>query len=79
MSSPKAKSTPVQNPTTTQTPIWSGDAAADEAARKKKEQFKNATSSTSSILTSGAGVLEDENLKKNLLGGASFTKSGSLG
>lgn len=68
MSTPKSKSTPVQNPTTTQTPIWSGNAAADEAARKKKAQFKNATSSASSILTSGAGVLEDEQLKNNLLG-----------
>lgn len=71
MSSPKPNSTPVQNPTTTQAPVWSGNAAADEAARKKKEQFKDATSSNSSILTSGAGVLEDEQLKSNSLGGSS--------
>lgn len=75
MSSPKPNAKPVENPTTVQTPVSSNDVAADEAARKKKEQFKDATSSQSSILTSGAGLLDDEILKKNSLGGSYKTSS----
>ena len=71
MTTPKAPQiTPAQNPTTTQTPVPSNNAAADAAAQQKKAALKNETSTQKSILTSGAGVLDDTKLKKNtLLGG----------
>lgn len=70
MSTPKTEIIPAQNPTTTQTPVASNDAAADAAARQKKAALKNETSTEKSILTSGAGILDDTKLKKNtLLGG----------
>jgi hypothetical protein len=62
MSTPKADSTPVGNPTTTQVAVGSGSAAA--AAKKSLAS----ETQSKSILTSGAGVLEDPNLKKNILG-----------
>jgi len=67
MSTPKADSTPVGNPTTTQTAVGSGSAAADAEAAAAKKSLARETQSKS-ILTSGAGVLEDPNLKKNILG-----------
>ena len=70
MSTPKPEIIPAQNPTTTQTPVPSNNAAADAAALQKKAALKNETSTEKSILTSGAGVLDDTKLKKNtLLGG----------
>ena len=74
MSTPKTPQIiPAQNPTTTQTPVPSNNAAADAAAQQKKAALKNETStqkSQKSILTSGAGVLDDTKLKKNTLLGA---------
>ena len=71
MSTPKTPQIiPAQNPTTTQTPVPSNNAAADAAARQKKAALKNETSTQKSILTSGAGVLDDTKLKKNTLLGA---------
>lgn len=68
MSTPQSpESGPVANPSTTQTAIGSGNAAADAEAAAKKKSLEAETSSTS-ILTSGAGVLDDVNTKKNLLG-----------
>ena len=71
MSTPKTPQIiPAQNPTITQTPVPSNNAAADAAAQQKKAELKNETSTKKSILTSGAGVLDDTKLKKNaLLGG----------
>ena len=45
-------------------------ASADEAARKAKERQQKGTTSTKTILTSGAGVVDDieDNVKKNSLG-----------
>lgn len=45
-------------------------ANADEAARKAKERQQKGTTSSKTILTSGAGVLEDDdaNIKKTSLG-----------
>ena len=67
MSTPKADSAPVENPTTTQAAVGSGSAAADAEAAAAKKSLASETQSKS-ILTSGAGVLEDPNLKKNTLG-----------
>ena len=67
MSTPTPSSTPVANPSTTQTPVVSGNSAADASAAAAKKSLEKETSSTS-ILTSGAGVLDDVNTKKNLLG-----------
>lgn len=67
MTTPKPSSTAVANPATTQTPIGSGNAAADAEAAAAKKALAKETASTS-ILTSGAGVLDDVNTKKNLLG-----------
>lgn len=70
MSTPTPKIIQAKNPTTTQTPVPSNNAAADAAAQQKKAALKNETSTQKSILTSGAGVLDDTKLKKNtLLGG----------
>ena len=70
MSTPTPQIIPAKNPTTTQTPVPSNNAAADAAAQQKKAALKNETSTQKSILTSGAGVLDDTKLKKNaLLGG----------
>ena len=43
---------------------------ADEAARQTKERQQKGTTSSKTILTSGAGVLDntEDNLKKNSLG-----------
>ena len=71
MTTPKAPQIiTAQNPTTTQTPVPSNNAAADAAAQQKKAALKNETSTQKSILTSGAGVLDDTKLKKNTLLGA---------
>ena len=70
MSTPKPEIIPAKNPTTTQTPVPSRNAAADAAARQQKAALKNETSTEKSILTSGAGVLDDTKLKKNTLLGA---------
>jgi hypothetical protein len=45
-------------------------AKADEAARQAKERQQKGTTSSKTILTSGAGVLDntEDNLKKNSLG-----------
>ena len=45
-------------------------AKADEAARQAKERQQKGTASSKTILTSGAGVLDntEDNLKKNSLG-----------
>lgn len=45
-------------------------AAADEAARKAKERQQKGTSATKTILTSGAGVTDEDqtNAKKSSLG-----------
>lgn len=70
MSSPSPNVTPATNPTTTQTPVASRNAAADTAARQKKNALLDEATTQKSILTSGAGVLDDTKLKKNtLLGG----------
>lgn len=80
MSSGRPKSEPVANPTTTQAAISSGDAAADEAARKKKQQLKGSASAEgSSILTSGAGVLDETDLRKNALGAGAYNRASGLG
>ena len=44
-------------------------ASADEAARRAKERQQKGTSASSTILTSGLGVIEDEKIKKASLGG----------
>lgn len=65
MSTPKPKATSTAD--TTQVPVGSGNAAADAEAIAAKKLLAKETASTS-ILTSGAGVLDDVNTKKNLLG-----------
>lgn len=82
MSSGKPKSQPVANPTTTQAAVSSGDAAADEAARQAKKKLKGSSSSKgSSILTSGAGILDETDLRRNTLGAGAYNRamSGNLG
>lgn len=80
MSSGGPKSTPVANPTTVQQAVGSGNAAADEAAAAKKKSMKQTSEvSGSSILTSGAGVLDDTDLRKNLLGAGAYNRQSSLG
>lgn len=76
MSSGKPKSQPVANPTTTQAAVSSGDAAAQEA---KKNLKKTTESSGSSILTSGAGILDDTELRKNTLGAGAYNRTSGLG
>lgn len=80
MASGKPKSQPVANPTTTQAAVSSGDAAADAAAQEAKKNLKKTTeSSGSSILTSGAGILDDTELRKNTLGAGAYNRTSGLG
>lgn len=80
MSSGAPKSTQVANPTTVQEAVGSGSSAADAAASAAKKNLRKSSSATgSSILTSGAGILEDENLKKNTLGAGAYNKGQLLG
>ena len=75
MSSSKPKSKPVANPTTVQTAVSSGNAAADAAAVEKKAKLKTVSASEgSSILTSGAGILDEIDLQKNTLGAGAYTR-----
>lgn len=80
MSSGRPKSTPVANPTTTQAAIGSGDAAADAAAKDKKNKLMmKSGSGSSSILTSGAGILDETDLRKNTLGAGAYNRNMSNG
>lgn len=80
MSSGKPKSTPVANPTTTQAAVSSGNAAADAAAVEKKAKLKTVSASEgSSILTSGAGILDETELRKNTLGAGAYNRNTSSG
>ena len=82
MSSGRPKSTPVANPTTTQAAVGSGNSAADEAAAQKKYSLRGSSDSDgSSILTSGAGILDEMDLRKNTLGAGAYNRntSGKLG
>lgn len=54
-------------------------AASEAAAAKKKSLRQSSESKGSSILTSGAGILEDQNLKKNLLGAGAYNRNQNLG
>lgn len=64
--------TKTQTPTTaatTQKPVASGNAAADAAAQEQKRLMNKPTeSSETSILTSGRGILDEPEYKRNLLG-----------
>lgn len=67
-------SQPAKNPTTTQNPVTNPDTAANEAAQKAKQDMeKGTTSSESTILTSGAGVLDEPVYKRNKLGAGLLT------
>lgn len=80
MSSGKPKSTSVANPTTTQAAVSSGNAAADAAAVEKKAKLKTVSASEgSSILTSGAGILDETDLRKNTLGAGAYNRNTSSG
>lgn len=74
MSSGGGSSKPATNPTTTQKPVTNPDTAANEAAQKVKQDLeKGTTSSESTILTSGAGVLDEPTYKKTKLGAGLLT------
>lgn len=78
MSSGRPQSTPVANPTTTQAAVGSGNKAADEAAVQKKYSLREeAGSEGSSILTSGAGILDEMDLRKNTLGAGAYNRNTS--
>ena len=69
MSTPKAPE-PVaaaSTATTVQKPVTSGNKRADAEAAAKKLSLKQ-ENGTASILTSGSGILDETNLKKNSLG-----------
>lgn len=68
--------TPATTTTQQQTPVGSGNAAADAAAAAKKADMKDATSS---ILTSGAGILSEKEIKKNTMTADKTNKRLSLG
>ena len=54
---------------TVQNPVTSNNAAADAAAQEQKRLMNKPTeSSETSILTSGRGILEEPEYKRNLLG-----------
>lgn len=73
MSSGGGSSQPVGSQTTTQTPQGSGNAEADAAAaaakaEAAKKEKSYGSSQEGTILSSGAGVLDEAQTKKNTLG-----------
>ena len=55
-------------------------AAADAAAVEKKAKLKTVSASEgSSILTSGAGILDETDLRKNTLGAGAYNRNTSSG
>lgn len=60
------------------TTVSAAQKAADEAAAKSAKKMKNEVGAEgSSILTSGAGILDDTELKRNLLGANAYRAGSS--
>lgn len=61
-------------------PDPAANAAATNAAMSTKKKLKGEVGAEgSSILTSGAGILDDTELKRNLLGAGAYNKSKGTG
>ena len=75
---PASSPAPVKKPD----PVTSAAAstAATNAAMTTKKKLKNEVGAEgSSILTSGAGILDDTDLKRNLLGAGAYNQSKGTG
>lgn len=71
---------PVSSPAPVKQPGPVASAAATGAAMATKKKLKNEVGAEgSSILTSGAGILDDTDLKRNLLGAGAYNQSKGTG
>ena len=71
---------PASSPAPVKKPDPVVSAAATNAAMATKKKLKNEVGAEgSSILTSGAGILDDTDLKRNLLGAGAYNQSKGTG
>lgn len=71
---------PTSSPAPVKKPDPVASAAATNAAMTTKKKLKNEVGAEgSSILTSGAGILDDTDLKRNLLGAGAYNQSKGTG
>ena len=71
---------PASSPAPVKKPDPVASAAATNAAMTTKKKLKNEVGAEgSSILTSGAGILDDTDLKRNLLGAGAYNQSKGTG
>ena len=71
---------PASSPAPVKKPDPVASAAATNAAMTTKKKLKGEVGAEgSSILTSGAGILDDTDLKRNLLGAGAYNQSKGTG
>ena len=71
---------PASSPAPVKKPEPAASAAATNAAMTTKKKLKGEVGAEgSSILTSGAGILDDTELKRNLLGAGAYNQSKGTG
>lgn len=71
---------PASSPAPVKKPDPVANAAATNAAMTTKKKLKGEVGAEgSSILTSGAGILDDTDLKRNLLGAGAYNQSKGTG
>lgn len=71
---------PASSPAPVKKPDLVANAAATNAAMTTKKKLKGEVGAEgSSILTSGAGILDDTDLKRNLLGAGAYNQSKGTG
>lgn len=71
---------PASSPAPVKKPEPVANAAATNAAMSTKKKLKGEVGAEgSSILTSGAGILDDTDLKRNLLGAGAYNQSKGTG
>ena len=69
---------PASSPAPVKKPDPVASAAATNAAMTTKKKLKNEVGAEgSSILTSGAGILDDTDLKRNILGAGAYKSKGT--
>lgn len=70
---------PASSPAPVKKPDPVANAAASAAMTTKKKLKNEVGAEGSSILTSGAGILDDTDLKRNLLGAGAYNQSKGTG
>lgn len=71
---------PASSPKPVKQPDPAASAAATNAAKSTKKKLRGEVGAEgSSILTSGAGILDDTDLRRNLLGAGAYNQSKGTG